>query len=130
MFDYELALAYVNSKAHGVVVHDDIDRLSEQLLNAGSDRVRSEYLTGETPLGEIAHIVAAVQDNTVATPRTDRIRALVGTSVISHGVDLDRLNFQVLAGMPPSYANYIQATGGRDEPMSASSSPSLTAVQA
>ena len=111
LFDYELALAYVNSKAHGVLVHDDIDRLSEKLLNAGSDRVRSEYLTGETPLGEIAHVVAAIQDNTVATPRTDRIRALVGTSVISHGVDLDRLNIQVLAGMPPSYANYIQATG-------------------
>ena len=111
LFEYELALAYVNSKAHGVVVYDDIDRLSETLLSAGSDRVRSEYLTGETPLGEIAHVVATVEDNTTTTPRADRIRALVGTSIISHGVDLDRLNLQVLAGMPPSYANYIQATG-------------------
>jgi hypothetical protein len=35
---------------------------------------------------------------------------MVGTSVVSHGVDLDRLNFEILAGMPPTYAHYIQAT--------------------
>lgn len=110
LFHYELALAYVNAKAHGVAVHDDIHRLSEKLINSGSDRIRSEYLMGETTLGELAAAVAAIQDNTLATPRADRIRALVGTSVVSHGVDLDRLNFEVLAGMPPSYAHYIQAT--------------------
>jgi len=110
LFDYELALAYVNTKAHGVSVLDDIQRLSEKLINAGSDRVRSEYLMGETTLGELAAVVAAIQGDTPATPRTERIRALVGTSVISHGVDLDRLNFEILAGMPPSYAQYIQAT--------------------
>ena len=110
LFDYELALAYVNAKAHGVTVQEDIHRLSESLINAGSDRVRSEHLTGETPLGELAGVIAAIQGDTTSTPRSDRIRALVGTSVISHGVDLDRLNFEVLAGMPPSYAHYIQAT--------------------
>ncbi len=110
LFCYELALAYVNTKAHGVAVLDDLNRLSEKLLNEGSDRVRAEYLMGETPLGELAAAVAAVQENTTSTPRSDRIRALVGTSVVSHGVDLDRLNFEVLAGMPPSYAHYIQAT--------------------
>lgn len=110
LFHYELALAYVNSKAHGVAVFDDINRLSEKLLEAGSDRVNAHYLMGETSLGELAAAVAAIQDNTTATPRADRIRALVGTSVVSHGVDLDRLNFEVLAGMPPSYAQYIQAT--------------------
>jgi hypothetical protein len=110
LFDFELALAYVNSKAHGVNIIDDLDRLSEQLIAAGSDRVRYEYLTGETTLGDLAATVAAVQDDKPSSPRADRIRALVGTSVVSHGVDLDRLNFEVLAGMPPTYAHYIQAT--------------------
>ena len=110
LFDFELALAYVNSKAHGVNIIDDLDRLSEQLIGRGSDRIRYEYLTGETTLGVLAATVAAVQDDTLATPRAERIRALVGTSVVSHGVDLDRLNFEVLAGMPPTYAHYIQAT--------------------
>lgn len=110
LFDYELALTYVNSKAHGVAILDDINRLSERLISEGSDRIRAEYLTGETTLGELAAAIADIQDATPATPRSDRLRALVGTSVVSHGVDLDRLNFEVLAGMPPSYAHYIQAT--------------------
>ncbi|TDV41689.1 DEAD/DEAH box helicase [Actinophytocola oryzae] len=110
LFYYELALAYVNSKAHGVAILDDLNRLSEHLINSGTDRVRSEYLSGETSLGELAAIVAAIQDSNSRTRRADRIRGLVGTSVVSHGVDLDRLNFEILAGMPPSYAHYIQAT--------------------
>ena len=110
LFDYELALAYVNSKAHGVAILDDILRLSDELISGGSDRIRTQYLSGETSLGELAAAVAEVQGNTPATPRSQRMRALVGTSVVSHGVDLDRLNFEVLAGMPPSYAHYIQAT--------------------
>ena len=110
LFDYELALAYVNSKAQGVAIHDDVQRLSESLINSGSDRVRSEYLSGETPLGELAAVVATVEDDTLATPRAQRLRAMVGTSVVSHGIDLDRLNLEILAGMPPSYAHYIQAT--------------------
>jgi hypothetical protein len=110
LFKYELVLAYVNSKSDGVNVQNDINRLSERLLDANSDRVTCEYLMGETSLGELAAAVAAIQDNTMSTPRAERIRALVGTSVISHGVDLDRLNFEVVAGMPSSYAQYIQAT--------------------
>lgn len=110
LFDYELALAYVNSKAHGVQVHDEVHSLSDELASAGHDRIRSASLTGEVPLGELATVVADVQGATLATARENRVRALVGTSVISHGVDLDRLNFEVLAGMPPSYAHYIQAT--------------------
>lgn len=110
LFDYELALAYVNSKAHGVAILDDLNRLSEDFINAGTDPVKSEYLTGETSLGELAAIIAAIQESNTATSRANRIRGLVGTSVVSHGVDLDRLNFEILAGMPTSYAQYIQAT--------------------
>ncbi|SHU25857.1 helicase domain-containing protein [Mycobacteroides abscessus subsp. bolletii] len=110
LFEYELALAYVNSKAHGVAILDDLNRLSERFINSGTDRVRSEYLTGERSLGELAAIIAEIQDSGPGTSRAARIRGIVGTSVVSHGVDLDRLNFEILAGMPPSYAHYIQAT--------------------
>lgn len=110
LFNYELALAYVNSKAHGVAILDKLIRLSEDFISAGTDRVTSQYVTGETSLGELAALIAAIQDSNTSTPRANRIRGLVGTSVVSHGVDLDRLNFEILAGMPPSYAQYIQAT--------------------
>ncbi|WP_040796760.1 DEAD/DEAH box helicase family protein [Nocardia higoensis] len=110
LFAYELALAYVNSKAHGVNIVDDLNRLSEDFINAGTDRVRSEYLTGESSLGELAAIIAEIEASDPAMSRAERIRGIVGTSVVSHGVDLDRLNFEILAGMPPTYAHYIQAT--------------------
>ncbi|MBV9660759.1 MAG: hypothetical protein JO337_06340 [Acidimicrobiales bacterium] len=111
LFNYELALGYVNSKAHGVHVFDDVQTVSDQLTHAGQDRVLSDYLSGETPIGDLAKVVAAVTSATQTTPsRPERYRALVGTSVVSHGVDLERLNLQVVAGMPPSYASYIQAT--------------------
>lgn len=109
LFDYELVLAYVNSKAHGVEIQDDLNRLSEELMSSGSDRIRNEYLMGDTPLGELAAAVATIEDPSGLT-RSQRIRALIGTSVVSHGVDLERLNWEVLAGMPSSYAHYIQAT--------------------
>ncbi|WP_157172967.1 DEAD/DEAH box helicase family protein [Nocardia exalbida] len=110
LFVYELALAYVNSKAHGVAIVDDLNRLSERLINSDADRVRSEYLTGESSLGELAAIIAEIQASDPTLSRAERIRGMVGTSVVSHGVDLDRLNFEILAGMPPTYAHYIQAT--------------------
>lgn len=109
LLDYELALAYVNTKAHGVTILNELTSLSDDLLELGQDRLRAEYLMGETSLGDLASVVAEVQRDPTLTIRADRIRALVGTSVVSHGVDLDRLNLEVLAGMPPTYAMYIQA---------------------
>jgi hypothetical protein len=110
LFNYELALAYVNSKAHGVAILDDVLRLSQDLMDRGSDRILAHYVMGETSLSELASVVARIQTASISDPRVDRIRALVGTAVISHGVDLDRLNFEVLAGMPATYAEYIQST--------------------
>lgn len=106
LFNYELALGFVNSKAHGATIQDELSRLSERL----SDPVRIEYLMGDSTLGELAAAVAAIEGAKLSDPRAARIRALVATSVISHGVDLDRLNLEVLAGMPPTYADYIQVT--------------------
>jgi hypothetical protein len=106
LFGYELALGFVNSKAHGATIQDELSRLSERL----SDPVRIEYLMGDSTLGELAAAVAAIEGARPGDPRAARIRALVATSVISHGVDLDRLNLEVLAGMPPTYADYIQVT--------------------
>lgn len=67
-------------------------------------------LTGQVPIPELADAIARVQEYTLATDRAHRLRALVGTSVVSHGVDLDRLNMLVMAGMPTTAADYIQVT--------------------
>src|SRR5690606_2712141 len=40
----------------------------------------------------------------------DRLKVLIATSIISHGVDLERLNLMAFAGFPSSAADYIQAS--------------------
>ena len=38
------------------------------------------------------------------------MRALVGTSIVSHGVDIDRLNLMVVNWIPAKIADYIQSS--------------------
>src|SRR5690606_16884900 len=51
-------------------------------------------------------------------PTDERIRGVVATNIISHGVDVDRFNVMVFAGLPRQYAEYIQASArvGRHVP--------------
>ena len=66
--------------------------------------------TGQVPIPDLADAIGRVQGEKRSLDRAKRLRALVGTSVVSHGVDLDRLNVLVLAGMPTTAADYIQVT--------------------
>ncbi len=110
LFNYETSLAYVNSKIHGDQIADEISRLSDVLQDHGEDRIASRVLTGQVKIADLAEPISRIEQDTLAVPRSERIRALIGTSVVSHGVDLERLNILVMAGLPPGVADYIQAT--------------------
>ena len=108
LFRYELHLVYANRK-------NDAERSHEQLRRAGlagPSRYEAEILTGDTPLADISAAIRRVEAETPATnpdPAT-RLAAIAGTSLVSHGVDLARLNVLHVAGMPPTNAYYVQAT--------------------
>lgn len=110
LFDYEVALGYVNSKAHGAKLDEELRLLSDALDNDGHGPLDRVVLTGQVPIPELASAIGRVQEDTLAADRGARLRAIVGTSVVSHGVDLDRLNMLVMAGMPTTAADYIQVT--------------------
>ena len=110
LFNYEVSLAYVNSKAHGDQIADELSRLSVEFEGHGGDSVHYRVLTGEVHMPELADAIERVEKDTLTDPRAGRLRALVGTSVVSHGVDLERLNVLVMAGLPATVADYIQAT--------------------
>lgn len=118
LFNYEVALGYVNSKAHGAKLDEELGLLSDALDQDGHGILDRVVLTGQVPIPELAAAIGRVQEDTLATDRGTRLRALVGTSVVSHGVDLDRLNLLVMAGMPTTAADYIQVTArsGRTHP--------------
>jgi hypothetical protein len=110
LFDYEVSLSYVNSKPAGDAISDELDALSLAFEAAGSDPIDRRVLTGAVRLAELAESIARIEEETLATPRAKRLRALVGTSVVSHGVDLVRLNCLVMTGLPATTADYIQAS--------------------
>lgn len=110
LYNYELSLAYVNSKIHGDQIADDLRELAQSFVDHGQDNLAMRVLTGDVRIAELAEPISRIEKDTLETPRADRIRALVGTSVVSHGVDLERLNMLVMAGLPPTVADYIQAS--------------------
>ncbi len=110
LFNYEVSLGYVNSKAHGAKLDEELRLLSDELQAEGRGPVDRVVLTGQVPIPDLAHAIGRVQGEQRNMDRAKRLRALVGTSVVSHGVDLDRLNVLVLAGMPTTAADYIQVT--------------------
>lgn len=110
LFNYELSLAYVNSKIHGDQIADDLRELAQEFVDHGEDGLAMRVLTGDVRIADLAEPISRIEKDTLDTPRSNRIRALVGTSVVSHGVDLERLNMLVMAGLPPTVADYIQAS--------------------
>ena len=114
LLDYELTLGYVNRKPHA-------DRIAYELNRAAGrpeldELLRLKVLIGGgadmgTPLAEIADTLNEIDGQYRAQPdRTKRLRAMVATSVISHGVDLDALNLMVVNNMTPTVAQYVQAS--------------------
>jgi hypothetical protein len=110
LFDYEVSLAYVNRRGDGARISDDLRALGQSLVGNGRDDLKHELLNADVPIAELASAINRIERITPATPRSERLRALVGTSVVSHGVDLERLNLMVMTGLPPTIADYIQAT--------------------
>jgi len=107
LFLYELSLGYVNSKRDGDAITNKLDAYAKEFAG---DPLRVRFLSGDNTLNEIADALRVIDEQKLTDPRDQRLRASVGTSVVSHGVDLDRLNLLVMNWMPSSIAAYIQAT--------------------
>ena len=109
LLNYELTLGYVNQKRDG----DGIaNRLARETFGDGTENVEVQVLASEVAtLAKIAEVLNRIADQYPAqADRTKRLRALVATSIVSHGVDIDALNLMVMNGMTPAVADYVQAS--------------------
>jgi hypothetical protein len=80
------------------------------------EQLNSVSLTGRTPLDEVRSALKRLKN-----PETDfgsRIHLVAASSMLSHGVDIDRLNVMVMLGLPLATAEFIQTTArvGRTHP--------------
>lgn len=107
LFPYELQLYYVNRKT-------DADRVLTHTSRTGQSGnpapFEAQRLTGANRLAEISEVIRRVEQETLSIPAGRRLAAIAGTSLVSHGVDLARLNVQFILGMPSTLAYYVQAT--------------------
>ncbi|MDQ2587307.1 helicase-related protein [Saccharothrix yanglingensis] len=78
--------------------------------------INVEQLTGQTDFDEVRGILERLEN-----PEEDfaeRVHVVAASSMLSHGVDVDRLNTMVMLGLPLTTAEFIQTTArvGRRHP--------------
>jgi len=108
--DYEVQISYHYSKDNTDLLMRVLRTMINQHLNDDGEpysALSGELLTGETGLGHVRDILRRLlnYDDKDVNP----VHMLIATSMISHGVDIDRLNFIGFFGLPRQTAEYIQS---------------------
>ena len=107
---YSTTVTYVGTKHNGTRVSEALERSrSGKPAGAAAEDLHVRFLSGETPFGEIADTVEDLE-SPPAWEEAGHLDSLVATSVISHGVDVERINLLVMESVPGSVADYIQAS--------------------
>ena len=115
--NYEVCTTYLLSKREGDRLNQSFEgQLNRTLTDAGYTEVLNRSIIGDTPFSEVAKILDDLEN---PNPNfSDRIRSITATGTISHGVDVERINYMCFFGMPRQTAEYIQTSSraGRDHP--------------
>ena len=105
---YTTTLNYVGSLAKGSRVSQALNGIASK-VRPGARDLNVEYHSSRSTSAEVANVVHRVE----SPPTWDDesfLDALVATSMISHGVDLERINLMTMDGVPEETAEYIQAS--------------------
>ena len=89
---------------------DAVARSATTQLVGVDGPVRSVSLTGRTQFEQISGILDDLQKLDAKRPFEERIHLITASSMMSHGVDVDRLNVMIVLGLPLTTAEFIQAT--------------------
>lgn len=86
---------------------DAVERSAETQIRVDGP-VNTASLTGRTGFDEVRQVLARLDDP--EPDFRDRLHVIAASSMMSHGVDVDRLNVMVMLGLPLGTAEFIQAT--------------------
>lgn len=105
---YRRSLTYMTSLIDfGKLQRSMKTQIDADLIARGYSPINLATLHAETSREGIGRVRAIVEDLQSADGEKD---AIIGTSSVSHGIDIDQLNLMVFNGMPKSMAEYIQAS--------------------
>lgn len=99
------ALSYHIKKRDSDVISRSVGTMiNRELSNLNYKEINRESLTGDVGFDVIRNITESIERGADKAPDL-----LLATNLISHGVDLERLNIMLFMGMPENVAEYIQA---------------------
>lgn len=106
---YTTTLNYVGSLQRGTRVSQALEEAAEKTRSETKREMTVEYHSSRSSGAQVADLVHRVE----APPKwhsPEFLDALVATNMISHGVDLERINLMTMDGVPEETAEYIQAS--------------------
>lgn len=106
---YDLTLSYVNRKATGGSLSDKAPFIDRLLARENLGTVKHRILTGDQTTEYIGDTLDLIEREKNETGEA-RLDIVIATNLISHGVDLERINMMTVCGMPSHYAEYVQST--------------------
>lgn len=94
----------------------DVEAAQRSLDSNSTVAVNSEQLTGQTPFDEVREVLDRLENP--EADFGDRVHVIAASSMLSHGVDVSRLNVMIMLGLPLTTAEFIQTTSriGRTRP--------------
>ena len=112
----ELASIYGTHVTYGTSLKDVEAAARSFHTEVQVEPLNSTTLTGGTSLEHVREILDRL--NNPEPHFHDRIHLIAASSMLSHGVDVDRLNVMIVLGIPLSMAEFIQASSrvGRTHP--------------
>lgn len=117
---HTLTVAYVNSKREGQNIFRSVDeQVRDSLRRSGDDEIYGiTSLSGDSTMDDVKDALRRMKAHRSDLPDKEKLDFAVATSMISHGVDVDRLNTMIFFSYPRSTAEYIQASSraGRTYP--------------
>lgn len=106
---YDLSLAYVNRKATGGSLIEKVSQAERLLAPDNLGRLGCALLTGDQTIKDVGATIDRVERERQETGEP-RLNLITATNLISHGVDLERINMMAICGMPSHFAEYVQAS--------------------
>ncbi len=113
IFCYELVLTYVLTRKGSDQVAEAIQsRVNKELrdLMPKHGNLLLEMLNGGVDMTEMLNTMEAIEHERPEGNPSERVRGVVATNIIGHGVDISRFNMIVFGGFTRLVAEYIQAS--------------------
>lgn len=105
--DFWTVVSYHNKKNDAYQLDRSVTtRINENLSRDQMKRLKAKPLTGDVDFKEIRSVMYKIQSE---SKYCDILDLIIATNIISHGIDIERLNLMTFMGMTPNNAEYIQA---------------------